>query len=908
MRCPDWRGWDGPGRGAGSFANGRHRRPRRRRLALLFLGLCFVVADMPAARSYDLLRGGDDQQVSSSASDWGVTGLMQMPNARIAPDGEARFTSSFVWPYQRFNLDLAALPGLETAFRYTNIVDEYYGPFYFSGTQKYKDRSFDLKAQLLEEGAYLPAVALTLRDFAGTGLFSGEFLTASRRFYDLDFSWGLAWGYGGDSGHFPNPVGWVFKSFNSRKAANPVAGGFSIDYFHGPTSLYGGVEYITPVPGLRFKMEYDGNDYAEDPLGNNLPERLPINLGVQYAILPFADLTLGYERGNTAMFSITLHDNFNSDKGLPQADVPPSTAIYGPEPEPQEESTEPGATAPQPAPVPQARGSEPPVPASDRSALDRLLNEYGLIVRSRGPGETAMTIEIDADRPIPDRERLAAIAESLGGLQPGLTVEEIDVTALSGGRVVATMPLVLAKLRRGRGLVGDPCALEHDACAWRAAPGADPLIIARLAGSDAQPAAVPSPAPRRVPPLSARERRRLAQAIHDDLGKQGIAGISVAFSGNAATLRFADGKYRDPVIAIGRAARVLAHDTPPRIQLFNLVLYEGGVPALEIGLIRKDVEGLAAGTLSPAELWSDTQITAAPSASVDTDAESVAGSYPKFSAGLAPATRQQIGGPNGFLFFQAYLDLDGSMEIMPGWVASGDVGKNLYNNTNNITLQSDSVLPHVRSDIVNYLQGHDQWLNDLYTNYAVRLAPDLYAQATAGYYEPMFAGAGGEILWRPHDATWAIGADADHLRQRAFNDYFGFLPYEVTTGFINLYDKIPGPDLLVEVSLGRYLARDRGATLDISREFGNGIRVGIFATKTNVSAAQFGEGSFDKGFYVSIPMDLFTGAPTTASAGYTFRPTTRDGGQRVDHPVDLYGTLRDSDDTTISEHWPNLAR
>ena len=44
------------------------------------------------------------------------------------------------------------------------------------------------------------------------------------------------------------------------------------------------------------------------------------------------------------------------------------------------------------------------------------------------------------------------------------------------------------------------------------------------------------------------------------------------------------------------------------------------------------------------------------------------------------------------------------------------------------------------------------------------------------------------------------------------------------------------------------LAGDKGVTLDLSRRFKSGFTMGVFATKTNLSAEEFGEGSFDKGF------------------------------------------------------------
>ena len=59
-----------------------------------------------------------------------------------------------------------------------------------------------------------------------------------------------------------------------------------------------------------------------------------------------------------------------------------------------------------------------------------------------------------------------------------------------------------------------------------------------------------------------------------------------------------------------------------------------------------------------------------------------------------------------------------------------------------------------------------------------------------------------------------------------------YLPYQMRTSLL----------------VGKYLAGDKGATFDISRRFNSGFTLGIFASKTNLSAEEFGEGSFDKGF------------------------------------------------------------
>src|SRR5690606_41605097 len=136
------------------------------------------------------------------------------------------------------------------------------------------------------------------------------------------------------------------------------------------------------------------------------------------------------------------------------------------------------------------------------------------------------------------------------------------------------------------------------------------------------------------------------------------------------------------------------------------------------------------------------------------------------------------------------------------------------------------------------------------------LGRDLAGMAYAGLLESMFAGVGGEILYRPIGERWALGFDANWVRQRDYDQRFSFRKYKVATGHATLYYDI-GNERRVHVatSAGRYLAGDWGVTLDVSRVFNNGVTVGAYATKPNASSAEFSEGTFDKGIYVSVTVD-----------------------------------------------------
>ena len=75
-----------------------------------------------------------------------------------------------------------------------------------------------------------------------------------------------------------------------------------------------------------------------------------------------------------------------------------------------------------------------------------------------------------------------------------------------------------------------------------------------------------------------------------------------------------------------------------------------------------------------------------------------------------------------------------------------------------------------------------------------------------------------------------------------------------------------------------------GSTIEFSRTFENGVRFGAFATFTDVSRQDFGEGSFDKGIFFNIPIygDLIT---------YTWRPLTKDPGAKLVRRHSLHDLL-----------------
>ena len=116
-----------------------------------------------------------------------------MPSARFMEEGSLKFGISASYPNEYTFIVASPFSWLEAGYRYTEQKTRKYGPYVYSGNQTLKDKGFDIKFRVLEESFYLPSVAIGVRDMAGTGLFSGEYIVGSKRFGFLDLSMGIGW-------------------------------------------------------------------------------------------------------------------------------------------------------------------------------------------------------------------------------------------------------------------------------------------------------------------------------------------------------------------------------------------------------------------------------------------------------------------------------------------------------------------------------------------------------------------------------------------------------------------------------------------------------------------------------------------------------------------------------------------
>ncbi|CAN5702928.1 hypothetical protein BH23PSE1_BH23PSE1_04680 [soil metagenome] len=244
---------------------------------------------------------------------YGTPGLIDLPSAEMQPDGEITASYSSFGGQTRRNLTFQLLPRVTGTFRYSTV--ENWGRPNNPGYDLY-DRSFDIGVQLLREaGPWQPSLVVGLRDFLGTGVYSGEYVVATKTVAPgLKVTGGIGWGRLGTLGGFSNPVCDAFGGGACERDTDFGEGGRpnTRSFFQGETAAaFGGVEWQTPVRGLALKAEYSPDAYEREQRGEaaRFERRSRWNFGAEYRLRD--GITLGgyWMYGSELGFNIALSGN-----------------------------------------------------------------------------------------------------------------------------------------------------------------------------------------------------------------------------------------------------------------------------------------------------------------------------------------------------------------------------------------------------------------------------------------------------------------------------------------------------------------------------------------------------------------------------------------------------------------------
>lgn len=379
--------------------------------------------------------------------------------------------------------------------------------------------------------------------------------------------------------------------------------------------------------------------------------------------------------------------------------------------------------------------------------------------------------------------------------------------------------------------------------------------------------------------------------LNDLLFEAGFFVKSVTLDNGVFTMYGNQLSYRDHAEAVERIGRILAAELPADVTTYKIVDLSGQLPMLETVVNSADFKAVARNEVI-ASGFTSTYVRQ------DTSEQTFSNYQPLSESGFYTNLElfwiQTFGNPEEFYMYQGGVYLAAGYSFNRNFSLHGVSKVTLLENFDKFNFKvdaQDTPLPRVRTFVREYVTRNKITIESLFGNWQDRLLPNLYGQVYAGYLESMYGGVGGELIYRPVDTNWAVGFDVNYVRQRSFENDWDFFDYSVVTGHVNVYWR---PNFLTDSQLtfniGRFLAKDMGVNVDFAKRFDSGIVLGAYAAVTDASSADYGEGSFTKGFYISIPFDLFSIKPSIGRGKLPWIPISRDGGQMLNRPNMLYNT------------------
>lgn len=213
-----------------------------------------------------------------------------------------------------------------------------------------------------------------------------------------------------------------------------------------------------------------------------------------------------------------------------------------------------------------------------------------------------------------------------------------------------------------------------------------------------------------------------------------------------------------------------------------------------------------------------------------------------------------------------------------------------------------SQLPNVQTDYVRYRQQSSFTIDQLYVQRCWNLSHGWFGRFSGGYFEPLFGGAAAEIMFYPVNWNFAIGLEGAVLKKRRYSGlgFFntlrhleGYTPvyshYTVLDQyFLDVYFDLQSLTTVLKISVGQFLARDRGVRIEATRYFESGLRLTGWYTITDASDMVNNKVYHDKGISLQLPLDFFFKCRSRRMWNYGLAAWLRDSGAMSETGRPLY--------------------
>ena len=394
--------------------------------------------------------------------------------------------------------------------------------------------------------------------------------------------------------------------------------------------------------------------------------------------------------------------------------------------------------------------------------------------------------------------------------------------------------------------------------------------------------------------LDKNRQKFLTNRIIKEMANAGFVTHRVIYNGDELAAEISQSRFLDTVQFFDLASRILANNALKNINTITIINIDQGIETARSSVDIKYLRKVAQTGPTPEDLLRFNDHISYDDQVVIEENDFL---YPNLYWEIKPHATGTLQHQEKFYFWQLEALIHAAYSIRKGLYVTTDIGIDITNNFQDYTYHiPDGELHHVRQDRRLYLTEGKTGIRRLAVDYLFDINSNIKAKLSAGYLEWMYGGFGGEVLYMPDNKRWGIGVDAYYVKQREFNQRFSFRDYDTVTGFLTYYQDIPFYDMRLKISAGKFLAKDVGAHIDLSRRFKTGARVGGIVALTDCDSDCVGEGSFNKWIYFELPMELFFNSRgTRGKAGYSWSPLTKDAGSKVE-PGNLYNLVMNAND------------
>ncbi|MDP1836055.1 MAG: YjbH domain-containing protein [Chlamydiales bacterium] len=253
-------------------------------------------------------------------------------------------------------------------------------------------------------------------------------------------------------------------------------------------------------------------------------------------------------------------------------------------------------------------------------------------------------------------------------------------------------------------------------------------------------------------------------------------------------------------------------------------------------------------------------------------------------------------GTDGFLFDEIFY------RFQLGYIAKSSIPPNIQQDTLN-----PSQLPNVQTDVLNYYQERNITIDEFLLQKNWNLGCGLYGRLSTGLFTQFYGGFAGEVLYYPLHSCWALGAEVAKLYKRntkgvsfskTIRKFDGtnvtYVDFDGMQYFLDGYYIWKEADIDFKVSVGRFLAGDKGARFEVARTYASGLRLYGWYTYTDGHDHINGELYFDKGIGFTMPIDIFLTHSSAETWGESISAWLRDVGFRSGTGEGLFQLIHDT--------------